>query len=354
MLKKILNMGFIVFIILSVFLPMSAFQNALEQKTGALQDKPELHIKFSEVSRIKLNEEEVFFHKIQKVLFFEDKIFILDRRQSKIFAVDKKGHFLYTIGRPGQGPGELEYPAEFTISESDEIYVVNSQAKHLEVFSMAGEFLRRIKLDIPKDIFYSQPWQVLVDADKKIYVTYILSSHLVDVYDEDGTFLENLVMREDPVQIPGKNLGNCSQIEFFEENKILVFNRFSGVFSILSTCGNIERKFRIFDENVQKSVKKIVNKFNDAEKKASYTGSSIFLHWSNFWIDADRRIYVLPLFKDKNDKQNIFCFSPEGRYLYKTHAPEFEKTRIQMIHFFGKDFIFITTTHEMYLAKREK
>lgn len=354
MLKKILNRGFIVFIIISVFLPMSAFQNALEQKTGVLQDKPEFHLEFSDVNRIMLNEEEVFFHKIQKVLFFGDKIFILDRRQSKIFVVDRKGHFLYTIGRPGQGPGELEYPAEFTLSESGKIYVVNSQAKHLEVFSIVGEFLRRIKLDIPKDIFYSQPWQVLVDADEKIYVTYILSSHLVDVYDEDGTFIKNLVMRADPVQIPGKNLGNCSHIEFFEENKILVFNRFSGVFSIISKSGHIKRTFSAFDENVQKSVKKIMDKFNKAERKAPHTGSSTFLHWSNSWIDAGHRIYVMPLFMDNNGKQNIFCFSPEGRYLYKTPAPEFDESRIHMIHFFGKDYIFITTTNEMYLAKREE
>lgn len=352
MIKRAFFIGLTIYIISGLY-PLYSQEINLEQKNGIIQDKRELHIKFSNIIKIKLNEQKVFFHKIQKALLFNEKIFILDRRQSKIFVIDENGNPLYSIGRPGQGPSELEYPAEFTISESRNIYVVNQQAKRLENFSLDGNFIKRIKLDIPQEIFYSQPWQILVGPEGHLYVSYILSSHLIDLYDENGKFLRTLAKRDDPIYIPGKNIGNCSQIAFLDKNKILHFNRFTGVFTAMSREGNIENKFSAYDKNNQKYVKRIINELKTGDKKAPYTTSSIFLHWSNFWIDADECIYVLLLLKDKTEKQQIFCFSTKGKFLYKTSVPVSIENRINKTHFCDNKYLFVTTADEFFLAKRE-
>lgn len=352
MIKRILIVGSIVFAI-SGFYSNYSQDIKLDQKKGIIQDDQELHLNFSNINRIDLEEHGVFFHKVQKALMFINKIFVLDRQLSSIFVIDETGEFLYSIGRPGQGPGEFEYPAEFTISESGNIYVVNNRAKRLEVFSLGGDFFRRIELNVPEEIFYSQPWQILVGPKECLYVSYILSSHLVDIYNENGKFLGNILMRDDPINIPGKNIGNCSQIAFIDENKILHFNRFNGVFTILSIEENTEKKFSAYDENNQKYVKRVQNEFKTEDKKTPYISSSIFLNWSNFWIDANERIYVLLLLKDEKEKQQIFCFSKNGEFLYKIPIPTAIDNVINKAHFSDNKYLFVTTSDEFFLAKKE-
>ncbi|MBN2434537.1 MAG: 6-bladed beta-propeller [Spirochaetes bacterium] len=351
MITRVLIIGSIVFGI-SGFNPSYSQDIKLDQKKGIIQDDQELHLRFSNINRIDLEEHGVFFHKVQKALMFINKIFVLDQQLSSIFVIDETGEFLYSIGRAGQGPGEIEYPAEFTISESGTIYVVNHRAKRLEVFSLGGDFIRRIELKIPEEIFYSQPWQILAGPQESLYVSYILSSHLIDVYNENGEFLRNVVMRNDPINIPGKNIGNCSQIAFIDENKILHFDRFTGVFTIISEEGKIENKFSAYDENNQKYVKRIQNEFKNADNKTPYTSSSIFLNWSNFWIDADERIYTLLLLKDEKKGQQIFCFSKNGEFLYKSPIPTAVDNIINKAYFCDNKYLFVTTSDEFFLAKK--
>lgn len=337
---------------LSTYYPLFSQENKLNQKKGIFQDNPESHITFTDINKILPDETEVFFHKIQKVFLFDDKIFILDKRQNTIFVLDEKANFLYSIGRPGQGPSELENPSEFTISQSGEIFVVNHKAKQVEVFSINGDFHRRIKLNVPKEIFYSQPWQLLVGDNEFLFVSYFLSSHLIDMYDGKGNYLKNLAMRKDPVFIPGKNIGNSSQMAFLDDSSMLVFNHFTGVFTTISKAGKIKRKFSAYDETHQKRLRKVINEYKQNNKNVQYTSSSIYLYWSNFWLEKNGNIYVLLLLKNKEEPQQIFCFSHEGDFLYKTPIPEVIGPRIDQVHHCGFKYLFVTSSDEIFLANK--
>lgn len=72
------------------------------------------------------------------------EMFALDYKASHIKVFDKDGQYLRTIGRPGQGPGELFLPRSIIIMESGEIAVGGINL--ISFFSAEGEYTESIPL----------------------------------------------------------------------------------------------------------------------------------------------------------------------------------------------------------------
>ena len=71
----------------------------------------------------------------------EENIYVSDTRACHIRVFDKNGNPLRTIGRKGEGPGELIFPSSIQILPQNEIAI---QARtFLHFFSLQGEFLGR-------------------------------------------------------------------------------------------------------------------------------------------------------------------------------------------------------------------
>ena len=241
-LKKILFICFF-----SIFILSNAFstQNVkLNQKEGLYQGEKEKHIVFDQFDEFKINPEEIVFKDISKVILNDGLIYILDTKQSQIFVFDSSAALISTIGLPGQGPGDLEYPSDFFIDSGGTIYIVNSSAQRIEVFSPEGSFTKRIDLAVSRDIFYSHPSVLTLSQDNRIFIAYNISTHLIDEYQNTGSFVRTLIKRDNPVKIPGVNIGNSSSIYLSKKNKdIIHFNYFTGIFHILSQSGIIKAKF---------------------------------------------------------------------------------------------------------------
>ena len=74
----------------------------------------------------------------------EGNIYILDSGNYRVQVFDKKGHFLLTIGKKGQGPGEFSSPIAFYIDrQSPSIHIADYRSRKIVVFSMKGEYLDR-------------------------------------------------------------------------------------------------------------------------------------------------------------------------------------------------------------------
>jgi len=73
----------------------------------------------------------------------QGSIYVLDWKdcQIKVFAAD--GRFLRAFSRKGQGPGELEAPAQLFLSPKNEIVVESMMTRTLHFFSTDGRFLKR-------------------------------------------------------------------------------------------------------------------------------------------------------------------------------------------------------------------
>lgn len=68
----------------------------------------------------------------------EGSVFLLDGRAKQVHVTDSTGRFLRSIGRPGQGPGELERPASIHLS-GDLLTVVDPGNGRLQAFKLDGE-----------------------------------------------------------------------------------------------------------------------------------------------------------------------------------------------------------------------
>jgi hypothetical protein len=67
----------------------------------------------------------------------DGSIFLLDRQHRQIHVIDSTGRPLRTVGRPGQGPGELEQPASLYLS-GDSVTVVDPGNGRLQGFTSDG------------------------------------------------------------------------------------------------------------------------------------------------------------------------------------------------------------------------
>ena len=72
----------------------------------------------------------------------DENIYVLDSKESHIKVFDKKGVYQKTIGRRGQGPGELQGPLGIQITAENEIWVNNLTSSRIVYFSQQGDFLR--------------------------------------------------------------------------------------------------------------------------------------------------------------------------------------------------------------------
>ena len=87
-------------------------------------------------------EEYMFSYPTSIAVDDEENIYILDTKGSYIKVFDKKGVYQKTIGRRGQGPGELQGPLGIQITTENELWVNNLTSSRIHYFSLQGDFLR--------------------------------------------------------------------------------------------------------------------------------------------------------------------------------------------------------------------
>ncbi|HUU37511.1 MAG TPA: 6-bladed beta-propeller [Candidatus Desulfaltia sp.] len=74
----------------------------------------------------------------------QGEIYALDRKDAKISVFDSRGVLLRTIGKKGQGPGELQGPREIRITPQKEIMITDGSTRQLVFFTLQGQFLRNV------------------------------------------------------------------------------------------------------------------------------------------------------------------------------------------------------------------
>jgi len=90
------------------------------------------------------NEEYMFSQARDIAVDEEEKIYTLDMKECHIKVYSKNGEYLKTIGKEGQGPGEMRLPGALVITPQKEILVNDSSARKLHFFKLDGKFLRAV------------------------------------------------------------------------------------------------------------------------------------------------------------------------------------------------------------------
>ena len=79
------------------------------------------------------------------------RIFVADQRASEVRVFDPAGQHLFTVGRLGQGPGDLDYPVNIALDPAGRLWVVNAQSRY-EVFTLdsnSARYLQTIRISLP-------------------------------------------------------------------------------------------------------------------------------------------------------------------------------------------------------------
>lgn len=100
----------------------------------------------------------------------EESIYILDSKKSHIKVFDRMGEYIKTIGKKGQGPGEMRRPTSLQVTSQNEIVVNDSAARKLHFFTLDGNFLRAVSQT--KMTFFSNP---KVDNEGNIIASYMIA-----------------------------------------------------------------------------------------------------------------------------------------------------------------------------------
>lgn len=123
-------------------------------------------------------------------------IYVVDGVNGRVKAFSPSGSFLFTIGRPGTGPGEFAFPLGIGLGNSGRIYIADSQNHRIQIFSATGDFISEIPVpDIngkkadPTDVVVesSGKWCFVADNDNHRILKFdIASKELIDSYGKPG------------------------------------------------------------------------------------------------------------------------------------------------------------------------
>jgi hypothetical protein len=84
----------------------------------------------------------VLSHPFDMAVDAAENLYVVDAGERNLKVFDKNGRYVKTIGRPGQGPGEFQFPTRICIIPgTSEIIVLDLQS--ISTFNPAGGFLRR-------------------------------------------------------------------------------------------------------------------------------------------------------------------------------------------------------------------
>lgn len=92
---------------------------------------------------------------VDKVVFFNETFFILDKKKSNLLLFSKKGKFLKKIGSRGNGPGEYKNIDDFIVHKKQkEIIILSINDLGINRYNLNGEFKHKIIFDnfYPKHI----------------------------------------------------------------------------------------------------------------------------------------------------------------------------------------------------------
>jgi hypothetical protein len=79
----------------------------------------------------------------------EGNIYAIDNLTSQVRVFDKTGKFARTVGRKGQGPGEMQMPGFIQITSQREVLVVDYSTFQFIFFSLDGTFVRQKSIGRP-------------------------------------------------------------------------------------------------------------------------------------------------------------------------------------------------------------
>jgi len=248
----------------------------------------------------------------------EGNTYILDFKPYRIKVFDEDGKYLRSIGRSGQGPGELQGPWNIQFTVQKEIMVKDDRKGALLSFSVDGQFLKEIK--IPTLRLSSN---AIADANGNIYIgKYSFGEgkekliKLLPPYENLEVLAAKTAPLREPIPppqiryslLPGNNLvwGISSKYEFnIIDSEGRLIKKIEKEHSLVRVTDEYKSKYF---ERLPPGIPKETQKF-----------STNFPAFDFFFSDDEGRLFVKTYEKLEATNKYIFdVFDSEGKFLTRT------------------------------------
>lgn len=87
--------------------------------------------------------EEYMFSQIACAIDGEENIYVLDYRDAHIRVFDKFGKYLRTIGKKGEGPGEMQRPRSIQVTPFNEIMIYDLGNRRFCFYTLEGDYIKQ-------------------------------------------------------------------------------------------------------------------------------------------------------------------------------------------------------------------
>jgi len=115
----------------------------------------------------------------------QERLYIIDEWLNRVSSFDKEDNFLSLWGKPGQGDGEFNCPSGLAIDQQDDLYIVDSRNHRVQKFTKDGRFLTKWGSFGMDDGQFNCPWGITIDQEGYVYVA-DHKNHRVQKFTSDG------------------------------------------------------------------------------------------------------------------------------------------------------------------------
>jgi hypothetical protein len=125
----------------------------------------------------------------------QGNMYVLDRRGKTVRKFDKKGKYLLSFGREGQGPGEFTFPEEIRLLSNGQLMVFEGETQKFSCFTQEGKFVnsgRFLKLMYPPYFGFPSGNFIAANIQHESKRTLVITG----LFDEKSELLASLHERE--------------------------------------------------------------------------------------------------------------------------------------------------------------
>ena len=276
------------------------------------------------------NPDESFSQVSTFVVDGEGTIFALDFKDQKIKVFDRTGKYLRSIGKPGQGPGELGMASGIQLTGDNTLVVEDTTNRRLALFKPTGEFIKNIstsdKLGLV-NILLDGKGNVLgremglAEGNAKMFFE-------IKKFDPDLKPFFTLDKIEFPIPIPGSGtkmniLDLISVYQFDPAGNIYYGRNANYEIKVYSPEGKhvrtIQKEYdpvKVTQKDIDEMLERIPNVAGGANIKDMISFPDFFPPYQYFLLDDQGRIYVRTYTKGKVKGEYVIdVFDPEGRFI---------------------------------------
>lgn len=275
-------------------------------------DRPEKASLFDYFRSIELipleTSSDVLIQAITKIIFHQDRYYVLDKLQCLIFVFDKTGKFLFKIGTKGQGAGEYSFIQDFTFNSfSGNLEILEPYGRIL-IYDLSGNFIETKRIDYPGfKVAHS-----LGALDNGIYVSHsMFEPKKIFYFNLDEQKLLHEEFEED------MSIGSYSKIPYQYRDDWFFFRPFHPVVYELGKKG-LEVAFQ-FDFGKYTTDGRTAVLSQEAEKNFTKNIEEMFAQFS-YMIQSVRHnnkyIFASLFWKDQNNRANIIYDKSTGKSKY--------------------------------------